>query len=157
MRPETTLDEWLQGITLGDGKAPRLNDAGIAFVTVSGEYSIGIAVNPETRSIGFVCFLTRAPEPAAGELMHHILSMNLALLAARNSTLAIDAESGMLVMGRTVAMDALDAERFSQFFAETAALADSLRATIGEASKTAKADPSPAESGLESQEHWLKL
>jgi hypothetical protein len=45
MRPENTLDEWLQRLSLSDGKPPRLNDAGVAFITVSGEYSIGIAVN----------------------------------------------------------------------------------------------------------------
>jgi hypothetical protein len=99
-----------------------------------------------------------APEPTSGEFLHHLLSLNHALLATRNASLGIDVESGMLVLARTVPMDSLDASKFESFFGTTVTLADTLRNSINEKLKTiGSGTPASSPAAPDAAENRLKL
>lgn len=157
MRPETLLEEWLQSVEFGDGQKPKLDDGRMVAITVGGAFSMGVTINPDTRVIGFLSFLLRAPEPRDGAIMHQILCMNLSLLALRNASLSIDPGSGMLVLARTVAMDTLDGQKFREFMAETAVLSEQIRDTVLEAMKVGSTVEAPVTNPFEGQEIWLRL
>lgn len=158
MRAETILNEWLGAIEPEKGRKITLDSDNVAHVSIDGDFAMGITVNPDTRMIGFVAFLLNAPDISHGTLLRAILSMNLALLAVHNATLAVDERSGQLVFGRTVSIEPLDQESFFKLLLQTIEIAKTAREGVENAGKLGEnAEATMSAEDAAGEEVWLKL